>query len=57
MPYNPAGQNEALSGGIGNAITHIGVHTLADPGTGTNATAGEATGGSPCTAPKRVAGR
>jgi hypothetical protein len=47
MPYNPAGQNAALSGGIGNAITHIGVHTLADPGTGTNANAGEATGGSP----------
>lgn len=28
-------------------ITHIGVHTLTDPGTGTTANAGEATGGSP----------
>lgn len=54
MPFNTAGQNDALSGGIGNAITHIGVNTLVtapptdtSPGTGTTAAATEATGGSP----------
>jgi hypothetical protein len=46
MPYNATGQNAALTGGLGNAITHIGVHTT-DPGTGANANATEATGGSP----------
>ncbi|MDP9145442.1 MAG: hypothetical protein M3N43_12225 [Actinomycetota bacterium] len=35
-------------------ITHIGVHTLTDPGTGTNANAGEATGGSPAYARQAV---
>lgn len=51
MPFNPTGQNEALKsgtgGGISGAISHIGVHTAVDPGTGTNANAGEATGGTP----------
>lgn len=54
MPFNVAGQNDALSGGIGNAITHIGVNTLVtapptdtSPGTGATAAATEATGGSP----------
>lgn len=44
MPFNDAAKNTML-----NAldITHVGVHTLTDPGTGTNASAGEATGGSP----------
>jgi hypothetical protein len=28
-------------------VTHVGIHTLTDPGTGTNALSGEATGGSP----------
>ncbi|MEV0616192.1 hypothetical protein AB0I81_22955 [Nonomuraea sp. NPDC050404] len=53
MPFNTAGQNDALSGGIGNAITHIGVNTLVtapptdtSPGTGTTAAATEAAGGS-----------
>lgn len=35
-------------------ITHIGLHTLTDPGTGTNAGAGEATGGSPAYARQAV---
>lgn len=51
MPFNQTAQNEALKsgtgGGISGAITHIGVHTAVDPGTGTTANAGEATGGSP----------
>lgn len=47
MPFNPTSQNNALTGGIGNAITHVGIHTLTDPGTTATAAAGEATGGSP----------
>ncbi|MGP4092935.1 hypothetical protein [Nonomuraea sp. KM90] len=54
MPFNVAGKNDALSGGIGNAITHIGVNTLVtappgdtSPGLGTTAASTEATGGSP----------
>lgn len=54
MTFNVAGQNDALSGGIGNAITHIGVNTLVTapptdttPGSGATAAATEATGGSP----------
>lgn len=35
-------------------ITHVGVHTLTDPGTGTNANSGEATGGSPVYARQAV---
>jgi hypothetical protein len=35
-------------------ITHVGIHTLTDPGTGTNANAGEATGGSPAYARQAV---
>lgn len=54
MPYNITSLNNALSGGIGNAITHIGVMTLSDPGTGTNANAVEATGGSPAYARQPV---
>lgn len=50
MPLNDTGKNKALDGldeSIAGSITHVGVHTLADPGTGTTANAGEATGGSP----------
>ena len=47
MPLNDVGRNAALTGGLGNAVTHIGVHDLTDPGTGTNFTGMEATGGSP----------
>ena len=59
MPHNVTSQNEALKsgtgGGISGAITHIGLHTSAtEPGTGTNAAAGEATGGSPAYARQAV---
>jgi hypothetical protein len=58
MPYNAIAQNEALKsgtgGGIAGIITHVGINTLVTapptdttPGTGTNAAATEATGGSP----------
>jgi hypothetical protein len=47
MPYNDTGKNAALTGGLGNAITHIGVLQDGDPGTGTNFTGTEATGGTP----------
>lgn len=56
MPLNDTGKNACLTGGLGNAITHIGVHqTSTEPGTGTNAAAGEATGGSPAYARQTVA--
>lgn len=35
-------------------ITHVGIHQLGDPGTGTNATGTEATGGSPAYARQAV---
>jgi hypothetical protein len=58
VPFNAVGQNEALKsgtgGGIAGIITHVGINTLTTapptdttPGTGTNAAATEATGGSP----------
>jgi hypothetical protein len=49
MPFNPAAQNVMLDALDESAtqITHVGIHTLTDPGTGTNANSGEATGGSP----------
>lgn len=49
MPFNDPAKNAALDALDESAsqITHVGVHTLTDPGTGTNANAGEATGGSP----------
>lgn len=56
MPFNTAAKNlalDALDEGVGG-ITHVGIHTLTDPGTGTNANAGEATGGSPAYARKAV---
>lgn len=49
MPLNTTAKNVALDAldESNTQITHIGIHTLTDPGTGTNANAGEATGGSP----------
>lgn len=54
MPFNDTGKNACLTGGLGNAITHIGVLQLGDPGTGTNFTGTEATGGSPAYARQTV---
>lgn len=56
MPFNDAAKNVALDALDESAtqITHIGIHTLADPGTSTNAGAGEATGGSPAYARQAV---
>ena len=45
MPFNNTTKNAACTGISGN-ITYIGCHTLVDPGTGTTANAGEASGGS-----------
>lgn len=50
MPFNDPSKNimlNALDESVAGSITHVGIHTLTDPGTGTNASAGEATGGSP----------
>lgn len=51
MPFNTTSQNVMLDALDESAtqITHVGVHTLAggDPGTGTNASGTEASGGSP----------
>jgi len=44
------GQNAMLTGGLGNAITHVSLHTGNPGSTGTN----EATGGSPAYARKAV---
>jgi hypothetical protein len=57
VPLNQVGQNEALksgTGGVSGAITHIGISTAADPGTGTNMNATEATGGAPAYARQAV---
>lgn len=57
MPFNTPAKNltlDALDEGVAGGITHVGIHTLTDPGTGTNANAGEATGGSPAYARKAV---
>jgi hypothetical protein len=56
MPLNDAAINVALDALDESVtqITHIGIHTLTDPGTGTNAAAGEATGGSPAYARQAV---
>lgn len=52
MPFNDVAKNlmlDALDESLAAGIDFIGVHTLSggDPGTGTNATGTEATGGSP----------
>lgn len=57
MPFNDLGKNKALDGldeTVTNAITHIGVGNLTDPGTGTNYAGTEATGGSPAYARQAV---
>lgn len=56
MPLNVTGQNVALDALDESAtqITHVGVFTLADPGTGTNFSGTEATGGSPAYARQAV---
>jgi hypothetical protein len=49
MPFNTPAKNvmlDALDESV-TQITHIAIFTLADPGTGTNANAVEATGGTP----------
>lgn len=56
MPFNDVAKNvmlDALDESV-TQITHVGIHTLTDPGTGTNANAGEATGGTPAYARKAV---
>ncbi len=54
MPFNDAAKNAMLEAldEAASQITHVGIHTLTDPGTGTNAAAGEVTGGSPAYARK-----
>lgn len=56
MPFNDAAKNAALDALDESAtqITHVGIATLSDPGTGTNANAVEATGGSPAYARQAV---
>ena len=56
MPFNDAAKNVMLDGLDESAtqITHIAIFTLSDPGTGTNANAVEATGGSPAYARQSV---
>jgi hypothetical protein len=65
VPFNAIAQNESLKsgtgGGIAGIITHVGINTLVTappsdttPGTGTNAAATEATGGSPAYARQAV---
>jgi hypothetical protein len=56
MPFNTAAINVALDALDESAtqITHVGVFTLADPGTGTNFSGTEATGGSPAYARQSV---
>ena len=60
MPFNDAARNSMLdaldeSGTTSTVfITHIGIATAADPGTGTNFTGTEATGGSPAYARQSV---
>lgn len=56
MPFNTTAQNVALDALDESAtqITHIGVFTVADPGTGTNFSGTEATGGSPAYARQSV---
>jgi hypothetical protein len=56
VPFNDASKNAMLDALDESAtqITHVGVHTLADPGTGATATGTEATGGSPAYARQAV---
>lgn len=56
MPFNDVAKNVMLDALDESAtqITHVGIWTLTDPGTGTNATGTEATGGSPAYARQAV---
>lgn len=60
MPFNDAAKNSMLdaldeSGTTSTVfVTHVGIATAADPGTGTNFTGTEATGGSPAYARQSV---
>ena len=56
MPFNDAAKNVMLDALDESAtqITHVAIFTLADPGTGTNANAVEATGGAPAYARQAV---
>jgi hypothetical protein len=57
MPFNLPGKNVALDGldeSIAAGVKYIGVFTLADPGTGTDYTGTEASGGSPAYARQAV---
>jgi hypothetical protein len=58
VPLNAVGQNEALKsgtgGGVSGVVTHICLFTASDPGTGTNFTGTEATGGAPAYARQAV---
>jgi len=60
MPFNSRAKNQMLdsldetSAAPSVGITHIGIHTLTDPGTSTNANSGEVTGGSPAYARQAV---
>ena len=56
MPFNDTAKNamlDALDESEGQ-VSFIGIHTLTDPGTGTNANTGEASGGSPAYARQPV---
>lgn len=56
MPFNDAACNVMLDAldEANTQVTHIGIHTLTDPGTGTNVNAGEASGGAPAYARQPV---
>lgn len=56
MPFNDPAKNAMLDAldESNTQITHVGIATLSDPGTGTNANAVEATGGSPAYARQAV---
>jgi hypothetical protein len=56
VAFNVTAQNAMLDALDESAtqITHVGIHQLGDPGTGTNATGTEATGGSPAYARQAV---
>lgn len=58
MPFNDVVKNAALDAmdetGGAVSVTHIAIWTLTDPGTGTNATGTEATGGTPAYARQAV---
>lgn len=55
MPLNDPAKNVMLAAlGVTAQAGYCGIHTLTDPGTGTNANSGEATGGSPAYARQAI---